>query len=277
MQPAFQFALDSWSLPIPVTVALILTAFIYLRGWLHLRRAFRNAVRMWQMAAFLSGLFSVWLAVGSPLGALDEQWLSVHMVQHLLLMTVAPPLILLGAPPFLLLHGLPPSFSRSFLGPLLRTSLVERIGHLVREPLFCWLAAILVLIGWHVPAAFSLGLQSRFWHEVEHASFFVAGLLFWWPVISPWPSVLCHSRWSIVLYLFLATLPCDALSAYLAFCDRVVYPEYLSVPRQFGMTALQDQECAGALMWVFVTFAYLLPAVFFTTNLLWRPGAEEQG
>ena len=277
MQPAFQFALDSWSLPIPVTVALILTAFIYLRGWLHLRRAFPNAVRMWQMAAFLSGLFSVWLAVGSPLGALDEQWLSVHMVQHLLLMTVAPPMILLGAPPLLLLHGLPPRFSRSFLGPLLRTSLVERIGHLVREPLFCWLAAILVLIGWHVPAAFSLGLQSRFWHEVEHASFFVAGLLFWWPVISPWPTVPCHSRWSIVLYLFLATLPCDALSAYLAFCDRVVYPEYLSVPRQFGMTALQDQECAGALMWVFVTFAYLLPAVFFTTNLLWRPGAEEQG
>ncbi|HXP23566.1 MAG TPA: cytochrome c oxidase assembly protein [Candidatus Sulfotelmatobacter sp.] len=277
MQPAFQFALDSWSLPIPVTVALILTAFIYLRGWLHLRRAFRNAVRMWQMVAFLSGLFSVWLAVGSPLGALDEQWLSVHMVQHLLLMTVAPPLILLGAPPFLLLHGLPPSFSRSFLGPLLRTSLVERIGHLVREPVFCWLAAILVLIGWHVPAAFSLGLQSRFWHEVEHASFFVAGLLFWWPVISPWPSLPCHSRWSIVLYLFLATLPCDALSAYLAFCDRVVYTEYLSVPRQFGMTALQDQECAGALMWVFVTFAYLLPAVFLTTNLLWRSEAEEQG
>ena len=277
MQPAFQFALQFWSLPIPVTVALILTAFIYLRGWLHLRRAFRNAVRMWQMAAFLSGLFTVWLAVGSPLGALDEQWLSVHMVQHLLLMIVAPPLILLGAPPFLLLHGLPPSFSRSFLGPLLRTSLVERIGHLVREPVFCWLAAILVLIGWHVPAAFSLGLQSRFWHEVEHASFFVAGLLFWWPVISPWPSLPCHSRWSIVLYLFLATLPCDALSAYLAFCDRVVYTEYLSVPRQFGMTALQDQECAGALMWVFVTFAYLLPAVFFTTNLLWRSGAEEQG
>jgi len=277
VQPAFQFALDSWSLPIPVTVALILTAFIYLRGWLHLRRAFPNAVRVWQMAAFLGGLFSVWLAVGSPLGALDEQWLSVHMVQHLLLMTVAPPMILLGAPPLLLLHGLPPRFSRSFLGPLLRTSLVERIGHLVREPLFCWLAAILVLIGWHVPAAFSLGLQSRFWHEVEHASFFVAGLLFWWPVISPWPTVPCHSRWSIVLYLFLATLPCDALSAYLAFCDRVVYTEYLSIPRQFSMTALQDQECAGALMWVFVTFAYLLPAVFFTTNLLWRPGAEEQG
>ena len=75
------------------------------------------------MAAFLSGLFSVWLAVASPLGALDEQWLSVHRVQHLLLMTVAPPLILLGAPPLLLLNGLPSAFNRSFLGPFLRSSL----------------------------------------------------------------------------------------------------------------------------------------------------------
>jgi putative membrane protein len=277
VQPAFQFAPDSWSLPIPVTVALILMAFIYLRGWLHLRRALPNAIPTSRMAAFLSGLLSVWLAVASPLAALDEQWLSVHMVQHLLLMTVAPPLILLGAPPLLLLHGLPSAFNRTFLGPFLRSSFLEHIGYLVREPLFCWLAAIMVLIGWHVPAAFSLGLQSHFWHEFEHASFLVAGLLFWWPVISPWPTVPRHSRWSIVLYLFLATLPCDALSAYLAFCDRVVYPEYLSVPRQFSMTALQDQEFAGALMWVFVTFAYLLPAVYFTTSLLWRPGAEEQG
>jgi putative membrane protein len=277
VQPAFQFALDSWSLPIPVTMALILMAFIYLRGWLHLRRALPNAIPTSRMASFLCGLFSVWLAVASPLGALDEQWLSVHMVQHLLLMTVAPPLILLGAPPLLLLHGLPSAFNRRFLGPFLRSSFLEHIGYLVRKPLFCWLAAIIVLIGWHVPVAFSLGLQSHLWHEVEHVSFLVAGLLFWWPVISPWPSVPRHSQWSIVLYLFLATLPCDALSAYLAFCDRVVYPEYLSVPRQFSMTALQDQEFAGALMWVFVTFAYLLPAVYFTTSLLWRPGAEEQG
>ena len=124
------------------------------------------------------------------------------------------------------------------------------------------------LVGWHLPAAYALGLSSEFWHEIEHATFFAAGLLFWWPVISPWPSVFRHSRWYIVLYLFLATLPCDALSAYLAFCDRVVYSWYLTAPRLVNMSALQDQECAGALMWVFVTFAFLVPAVFLTTRLL---------
>jgi len=194
--------------------------------------------------------------------------LTVHMAQHLLLMTVAPPLLLLGAPSLPFLHGLPQSFTRTVLASILRAPLVQRFGRLITEPIFCWWAATVVLVGWHMPAAYALGLRSEFWHEIEHVSFFGAGLLFWWPVISPWPSVWRHSRWFIVPYLFLATLPCDALSAYLAFCDRVVYSWYLTAPRLVNMSALQDQECAGALMWVFVTFAYLVPAVFLTTKLL---------
>jgi cytochrome c oxidase assembly factor CtaG len=190
------------------------------------------------------------------------------MAQHLLLMTLAPPLLLLGAPSLPFLHGLPQSFTRTVLASILRAPLVQRFGRSITEPIFCWWTATLVLVGWHMPAAYALGLRSEFWHEIEHASFFGAGLLFWWPVISPWPSVLRHSRWFIVPYLFLATLPCDALSAYLAFCDRVVYSWYLTAPRLVNMSALQDQECAGALMWVFVTFAYLVPAVFLTTKLL---------
>ena len=80
----------------------------------------------------------------------------------------------------------------------------------------------------------------------------------------------------MVLYLFLATLPCDALSAFLAFCDRVVYPAYLQMPRRFDISPLADQQLAGALMWVFVTFAYLVPAVAITTRLLSRPVLSEQ-
>ena len=86
-------------------------------------------------------------------------------------------------------------------------------------------------------------------------------------MIPSWPSV-SEPGWSTVLYLFLATLPCDALSAFLAFCGRVVYPAYQAVPRRFVITTLQDQECAGALMWVAVTFAYLIPAVIITIRLL---------
>jgi putative membrane protein len=70
----------------------------------------------------------------------------------------------------------------------------------------------------------------------------------------------------------MATLPCDALSAFLAFCGRVMYPAYLNVPRHFGLSALQDQECAGALMWTVVTLAYLIPAVLVTLRLLSSAG-----
>jgi cytochrome c oxidase assembly factor CtaG len=248
---------------------------VYLRGWFHLRQAFPGAISVWRAAAFVCGVFVVWIAVGSPLGELDEELLSVHMVQHLLLMTVAPPLLLLGAPALPLLHGLPQIFSQKVLGPFLRWSVAQRLGRVMTQPVFCWLAATTVLLGWHHPVAFALGLESQSWHEVEHASFLAAGLLFWWPVIRPWPNAGRQARWSIVLYLFLATLPCDALSAFLVFCGHVVYTPYLSAPRLFGVSPLRDQAFAGALMWVSVTFAYLIPAVFLTTHFLSRAGGED--
>ena len=111
-------------------------------------------------------------------------------------------------------------------------------------------------------------MQSYWWHEVEHACFLTTGLLFWWPVIQPWPSVARWPRWSTPLYLFLATLPCDALSAFLTFCDRVVYGSYAAAPHLDGISPLGDQEFAGALMWVSVTFIYLAPAVVVTIQLL---------
>ena len=105
------------------------------------------------------------------------------------------------------------------------------------------------------------------WHEAEYASFFAAGLLFWWPVVQPWPCLERWPRWHIPLYLFMATLPCDALSAFLAFCNRVVYSHYRATGR-FGLSPVGDQECAGALMWVCVTFVYLIPAAVVTIELL---------
>ena len=93
------------------------------------------------------------------------------------------------------------------------------------------------------------------------------GLLFWWPVVQPWPSIARWPRWSTPLYLFLATLPCDALSAFLAFCDRVVYRSY-AAGHLAGVSPLRDQEFAGALMWVCITFIYLVPAVVITIQLL---------
>ncbi len=177
--------------------------------------------------------------------------LTFHMVQHLLLMTVAAPLLLLAAPVFLLdapaTIGLP---------------------RVITHPVTCWLASAATVIGWHVPALFALGMHSPMWHTVEQASFLAAGVLFWLPVIQAWPNLATRPRWSVPLYLFLAMLPCDALSAFLTFCGRVVYPHYLAAHGLFDMSALSDQEMAGALMWIWVTFAYLVPATAVTIRML---------
>jgi cytochrome c oxidase assembly factor CtaG len=267
MSVAIKTAIDSWALPLPVTLAVLLIACVYLRGWLHLRKAIPHTMSVAQLAAFMSGLSVLWIAIGSPVNGLDHELLTFHMVQHLLLMAVAPPLILLGAPIMPLLHGLPRRFVQA-LGPLFRHPAAQWAGSIAAHPVFCLLAASLAVIAWHYPPLFELGLQSGWWHEVEHACFLTTGLLFWWPVVQPWPSAARWPRWSTPLYLFLAMLPCDALSAFLAFCDRVVYGSYAAAPHQTGISPLGDQEFAGALMWVCITFIYLAPAVVVTIQLL---------
>lgn len=256
------------------TLGLVLTALVYVRGWVQVRRLDLNTVEGWRPACFLPALFFIWLAMASPIAALDHEILTAHMVQHLLLMTLAPPLIWLGAPVKPLMHGLPPRLAE-VSSQFLRLTPVQRLGKAVARPAVCWLAAAGTLIGWHIPCSFALGLRSDMWHGIEQASFLSTGLLFWWPVIRPWPSAMKSSQWTMLLYLFLATLPCDILSGLLVFCDRVVYPVYSSSPRLLGFSALADQQCAGALMWTCVTVVYLIAGTVLTTRLL-SPASSRQ-
>jgi putative membrane protein len=236
-----------------VPLVLISASLVYLREWLHLRRQDHDNVAGWRAASFVFGLLFIWIATASPLAALDYEFLTAHMVQHLLLMTLAPPLVLLGMP---------------------RKTLPRGLLAAATHPALCWFSAAGTLVVWHIPSVFMLGLQSQMWHSVEQLCFLASGLLFWWPVVRPSAST---SKWPeslILLYLFLATLPCDILSGFLVFCDRVVYPAFLSYPRLFGFSALEDQQCAGALMWTSITVVYLIAAAIFTAHLLspHRPG-----
>ena len=250
-----------------IVVALVLISYLYVCGWRRVRRASPSAIPGWRLASFLFGMSLVWAALGSPLVAYDHDLLTVHMIQHLLLMTFAPALILLGEPLLAFRHGLP-RFGKIVLGPLFRRPLVQRCAHKLSRPALCWSVSALTLVGWHVPALFTLGMHSEVWHSVEQGSFLAAGLLFWWPVVQPWPSVSIGPQWSTLLYLFLATLPCDILSGFLLFSDRVAYPVYFSMPRHFGFSVLEDQQCAAALMWTCVTLVYLVPAAILSTRLL---------
>ena len=251
-----------------ILVVLLVTTSVYVRGWLRVRQLNLQKIEGWRAGSFLLGLFLIWVAVASPLAHLDHELLTAHMVQHLLLMTFAAPLVWLGEPVMPLLHGLPRTFVDGIMLPLLRRPVMQRLGRTIAHPTVCWLAAAGTLVGWHIPAVFMVGMQSGNWHSIQQASFLVAGLLFWWPVTHPWPSVSRQSEWPILLYLFLATLPCDILSGFLVFCDRLVYPIYLSSAPSFRMSALEDQQCAGALMWTCVTVVFLVVGTIFTTRLL---------
>jgi putative membrane protein len=267
MAPTQQAAMEfSWPSSAIIFV-LVLVSILYVRGWRRIPASSAGAVPGWRAASFLLGMFLVWGALGSPVVAYEHDLLTVHMMQHLLLMTLAPALILLGEPLLNFWHGLP-RFGQGVLGPPFRRPLIQQFARVLCRPALCWTVSAMTLIGWHVPALFTLALHSDVWHAAEQASFFAAGFLFWWPVVQPWPSFSTWPQWSILVYLFLATLPCDILSGFLVFCDRVAYPVYLSAPRHFGLSVLADQQCAAALMWTWVTIIYLVPAAILTTRLL---------
>jgi cytochrome c oxidase assembly factor CtaG len=219
----------------------------------------------WRLAVFLAGLALVWLATASPLAGLDHALLTAHMLKHLVLMTVAAPLLLLGEPILLLAAGVGPE----------RPSFPEALTVFARaatHPVLCWLAGTATVLAWHVPAALSLAMHSAWGHAAQSGSFLVGGLLFWWPLLLPRPARAHWPAWMGPLYLLLATLPCDALSAFLAFCGRPVYAAALAPAALEQLLA--DQQRAGALMWVWVTLVYLVPAVWQVLRLLAPPASR---
>jgi putative membrane protein len=257
------------SLSLMVVCALI--AWPYARGWLALRSYAPNVVQKWRAGSVVLGLLSIWVAIASPLASFQTELLTVHMVQRVLIMTVAAPLILLAAPgrPFLL--GLPSSWVYTWIRPGV-CGAVQWLGQMPGRRIVCWLAATATLVGWHIPAAFTLAMHSGAWRGCELASFLATGLLFWWPVVRSLRYPATSAGWGSVLYLLLATLPFDVLSAFLVFSDRVVYAVYLTKPRHTGLSALGDQQLAGALMWTVVTVVYLAAATALSMRLLPRQG-----
>ena len=252
---------------VPLTLFLVFIALVYLRGWLSLRASALNVTPAWRTFSFLLGLFSIWVAVASPIATLDHELLTVHMLQHLLLMTIAPPLIWLGAPVGPLLHGLPGRFVESLRVRVRHSPVAKRLAKTLKRPRFAWLAACAALIGWHIPTLFAVGMRSAPWHLFEHLSFLATGLLFWWPVVQPSTGA-SRQDLSMILYLFFATLPCDILSGFLVFSDGVVYPIYFSSSNRLGLSPLEDQQCAAALMWTCVTLVYLIAGAILTMRIL---------
>ncbi len=265
---AIQSLIDDWSLPVGLTAAILLTAALYIRGWLALRKTRPAQFNSDRLLSFLAGLACLWIAIGSPLDEFADALLSAHMIEHLILMSVVPPLVLLGLPVVPLLRGLPRPVRIWIAGPLLRFRPLRAFLHQLVRPRVAWLLMNITFIGWHFPVAYDFALEHEAWHVVEHLCFLSTSLLFWGCIVRPWPASLTQRRWSILLYLIAADLVNTALSASLAFCNRTVYPYYIQHPNPFQIDPTADQALGAVLMWVFGSLAFLIPAAIIAFSLL---------
>lgn len=268
MDPVTRAALESFRFDPWVVVPLAVLAAVYVRGWLAVHRQMPARFGAARLAAFLCGIAVLLVAVASPLDAFAGLLLTAHMVQHVLLTMVAAPLLLLGAPQVPLLRGLPARLVREALGPFLAAPELRSFGRELAHPVVALLVFVTTMWGWHLPALYELALRAPAWHALEHVSFLAAALLFWWPVVEPWPSVARWPRWTVIPYLMLADLSNTVLSSLFAFSERVLYPAYAAAPRLGGIDAAEDQAIAGAIMWVTGSLGYLVPAGVIAARLL---------
>lgn len=258
---ALRGLLRTWSLPVAPLITLSIALAVYVWGWSAARVTRERELPAWRAMCFVAGVVSLWMALASPIDALDDYLLAAHMLQHFILMSIAPPLIVLGAPVVPLLRGVPRVLIRRLLQPLFRTGWIRAIGRAVTNPVFAWLAMNMAYLGWHVPGAFELTFRSELIHDCEHVCFFSTSLAFWWVVLRPWPARAGWPRWAMIPYLLSADVVNTVLSGTLVFSGRVLYPSYSAAPRVCFLTPLKDQVAAGAEMWVLNSVVFLVPAV----------------
>ena len=238
-----------WALEPTVAFA----GFVLVAGYLAvigpLNRRFPGAaartVSRHQKVCFLLGSLAWLIALGPPLDDWSGRFLlSAHMVQHLLLTLVAPPLWLLGTPAWA-------------LRPLLRWRVVDRIGYVLTRPLVAFALSGVVFAAWHIGSLYDLALRNEAVHILEHELFIGTALLAWWPVVGPlpeWPKLAPPLQ---CLYLFLQTVPGGIVGSFITLAAPGLYEHYVGAPRIFGISLATDQEIAGLLMWVGVFTIYL--------------------
>jgi putative copper resistance protein D len=236
----------AWSFEAHVWLPLLAAGWLY---WAGVRRVARNhptnPVPRWRPWCWYAGLAVLLVALSSPIAAYDTTLFSVHMVQHLLLTLVAAPLLALGAPITLLLRVSSAPIRRRVILRLLH-SLPMRV---LSFPVVTWLLFAGVMWASHFSPLFDAALESEAAHVFEHALYLGVGMLFWWPVVGADPSPWRLPHAARLAYLFLGMPQSSFLGLAILSAPSVLYPHYLTLARDWGPTALEDQQLAGAIMW----------------------------
>jgi cytochrome c oxidase assembly factor CtaG len=271
MDPVTRAILLSWDWRIEVIIVLALAGTLYSLGWRRLRRGGRRNRQLatgWRLASYLGGLIALALALMSPIDVLGGQLFLMHMVQHLLLVMIAPPLLLLANPLPFFMWGLPDGMRRWVAGLLQRKSAFRRALRSAASPGLVWMAFVAVFLGWHDPNVYNAALRSDFVHDVEHLTFFASAMLFWWLVVGAGPRVRSLSR-GIRLALVLGAVPVNMLAGVaISFASQPIYTYYTTVPRLWGLSVMQDQMWGGVIMWIPGSMMYLVAALILIAGLV---------
>jgi putative membrane protein len=251
---------DAWNGATAVVLAVMLG--VYARG------AFRSRPRGWQIVSFAAGWLSVAIALLSPLDRISDILFSAHMAQHEILMLVSAPLLVLGSPLVVMLWAFGAG-ARQRIGQFVRTPVVTTVWERVTGPLFVLIAHAAVLWAWHVPALFEAALHNETIHVFQHLGFFITAALFWWALI--------HGRYGRigygvgVAYVFATAMHTQILGALLTFGNRTWYPTHAA---RTGAAALDDQQLAGAVMWI--PFGVVFVVVALALFAAWLGEAERR-
>jgi putative membrane protein len=220
--------------PGPIIICLALTG-LYVVRWRRVRAEGGRGVSVWRLASWLSGVLAIAVALISPVDNLAEQVFAMHMVQHVLLLDIAPILLILG-------------LTKVLLRPVARTVLdIERALGFIAHPVFAVVAYVAIMWIWHIPALYDLALRHSGIHVLEHTFFLSAGVLYWWHLLSPVRGR--HLRgMGPVVYMLTTKLFVGLLGIFLTFAPDALYAFYEKGGRVWGLSPTSDQALAGAIM-----------------------------
>ena len=235
----------NWEPSILIGTVLITGLYLYAIGPLRKRYFPEEPVKTGQTVSFLLGIFFMFLSLVSPLDELGDSYLfSAHMVQHLVLTMIGPPLLVIGTPGW-------------FIKPLVRNKIAFRVAKALTYPAVAFVLYNVDFWLWHAPPLYNATLENQNIHILEHLTFIVFGILNWWPMFSQSKDLPRLSIGGQVLYLFLSGMPSVLLGAGLTFSPPL-YAPYIAAPRVWGISAATDQQLGGLIMWVPVSISYIV-------------------
>jgi putative membrane protein len=251
LHPLTDFGWATWSIHPSTVIGLAVLGALYL--WRSRHAAPNESISPLRYVSFFSALIVVFVSLNGPIHDLSDTYLfSAHMVQHLLLTMLFPPLLIAGVPGWM-------------LRPLLSNRMIAAIARRITRPFACFAIFNLIIAGWHLPVFYNAAMENHNIHILEHLMFMGGAVLMWWPLASQLPELPRLSYPGQMLYCFLMIFPMSIIAIYISMAEEILYPAYSAAPRISSLSPMDDQLLGGLIMWVpgGVIFMLIMTVIFF--------------